>query len=92
MINFKISSCTIESLVVSFEIGNGTTTTQIFEPSCTFDTGTMKCNQENMQFSGTFDGGQAASGTVTIQKGMSLNVGGTLPKTVTLHWTANLQQ
>jgi len=91
VINFTTSYCTVDSLVVSFEIGNGTTATQIFEPDCTLSGSAMTCEQSGMQFKAKFDEDGKASGTVVIPKGLELNTGGNLEKSVSLKWTASLK-
>ena len=92
VINFTTSSCRVDSIDVSFDIGNGSTATQIFEPDCSSSLGKMVCKQDGMTFSGKFGSDDQASGSLTILKGLELNTGGTLEKTVNLDWSASLNK
>jgi hypothetical protein len=82
----------VDSIDVSFDIGNGSTATQIFEPDCSSSLGKMVCKQDGMTFSGKFGSDDQASGSLTILKGLELNTGGTLEKTVNLDWSASLNK
>lgn len=92
VISFTTSYCAVNELVVSFDIGNGTTATQIFEPSCTLSGSNMKCEQSGMVFKASFSEDGSASGSVVIPKGLTLNTGGSLEQSVSTKWTASLKQ
>ena len=92
VISFTTSYCAVTELVVSFDIGNGTTTTQIFEPSCTLSGSSMKCEQSGMVFKASFNEDGTANGSVVIPKGLELNTGGSLEQSVSAKWTASLKQ
>jgi hypothetical protein len=92
VISFTTASCKIESVVVNFDNGQGSTTTEIFQPNCSSSFGKIVCTQDQMTFSGQFGPNNQAQGTVTISKGLALNTGGTLEKAVKLDWTASLNK